>query len=593
MNKFTSTLLGSFIGTWIAFIVLSIVIFICGIIAIASLSMSSLESTTTTIEKNSVLKIKLSGTIEERQSDLDMSQFLYTNELPKVENLENLLKAIDNAKKDNHIEGIYMYCGGVNAGFATLKAVRDALIDFKTSGKWIYSYGESLAQSDYYLASVSDRILMNKVGMLDVHGIGSNIPFFKGFLDKIGVEMQVIRVGTYKSAVEPYMLTQMSEANRLQTQTFIDNIWNEIATEISASRGIDKETINLYADSLYALSNPQKAVDLKMIDNLVYDHEAKEAIMKKLGIDDDDDLNFVSPTELNQATIAPKKSANKIAVLYAVGEIKVKGSAINEIYSDKLVPVIEDAAEDDDIKGMVLRVNSPGGSAYASEQIWEALQQFKATGKPLAVSMGDYAASGGYYISCNADRIFAEPTTITGSIGIYGLIPNLEKVLNDKLGINFGLVKSNANTDMSVTKALTPFQRQSYQRLINDGYELFTKRCSDGRDIEINQLKSIAEGRVWDGQEALKNKLVDEHGNLKDAITWVAQKAKVSDDYSVESLPEIKDDFLTTLLFTLSEEGIDAKMQERYGVVYEYVKEIENILSRDKVQCRMETIVIE
>lgn len=258
MNKFTSTLLGSFIGTWLAFIVLSIVIFICGIIAITSLSMSSLEATTTTIEENSVLRINLSGSIDERQADIDMSQFLYTNELPKVENLENLLKAIDNAKKDNRIEGIYLYCGGVNCGISTSKAIRDALIDFKSSGKWIYSYGEILAQNDYYIASVSDTILMNKVGMLDVHGIGSNIPFFKGFLDKVGVEMQVIRVGTYKSAVEPYMLTEMSEANRLQTQTFIDNLWKEISNSIAESRNIKKETIDLYADSLYSLSNPQK-----------------------------------------------------------------------------------------------------------------------------------------------------------------------------------------------------------------------------------------------------------------------------------------------------------------------------------------------
>ena len=587
MKKFFSTMLGAFVGTWLAFLIFGIVIFVSGIVMMASMTFSSLKMPVASVSDNSVLVLNLSGSIPERSQKANF-QDLLEEDYSVPDNLKDILSAISIAKYDSRISGIVVKCNGAGAGFATAKTIRDALSDFRNSGKWIYAYGESLAQGDYYIASLADSIYMNPVGMLDLHGVVSGIPFFKNTLEKIGVEMQIIRVGTFKSAVEPYMLTEMSEANRLQTQTYISNLWNNLTDSIAVSRKIRKEVINQFADSLGMFSPANEVVKKEFVDGLCYVHEFESKVRMALGLSEDTQIPAVTVSEL-LTTASNTESSNKIAVVYANGAIVVSGDK-NGINSSELVPEILDLAKDDEIKGLVLRVNSPGGSAYASEQIWEALEQFKKTGKPFAVSMGDYAASGGYYISCGADRIFAEPTTLTGSIGIYAMVPCMSGLLTDKLGVNFDFVKTNANTDISTVKPLTEFQKASFQKNVNAGYELFTSRCAVGRKMNINKLKSIAEGRVWDGMEAKKIGLVDEFGNVTDAVNWVATQAGIIGDYSVSDYPKTKEDFLDLLFSSMSESYYKMNMQERFGNFYPLIEQVENMLKQDELQCRMEYI---
>lgn len=589
MNKFVSSLLGSFVGTWIAFLLFGVVIFVSGIIMIASLSLSNVSTPTAKITNNSVLRIDLNGEITERPMNKTLQEYINETE---QNSLHNILYAIEKAETDDKISGIYVHCGVSSTGFASAKAIRDALLEFKEkSGKWIYAYGETIGETEYYISSVADSIFLNPVGALDIHGFMAVVPFYKGLLDKIGVEMQIIRVGTFKSAVEPYMLSSMSDANRLQTQTYLNNLWNNVCDSISSARGISEQTINEYADSLMTFSSPEIAVKEKFIDGLCYDHEFESKIKGLIGINDDEDINYIDVNTFVNAKFKPVKSSNKITVLYATGEIYESGSN-DGINSDELVPSILELAKDDDVKGLVLRVNSPGGSAYASEQIWEALEQFKKTGKPFAVSMGDYAASGGYYISCGAQRIFAEPTTITGSIGIFAMIPNFNGLLTDKLGITTDFVTTNANSDITVIKALSPVQTAAVQRTINRGYELFTTRCATGRKMDINKLKSIAEGRVWDATKAKEIGLIDEYGNTDDAVKWVAEKAGLGNSYDTEYLPEYKEDFMDLLYVTLSNSHYENKMKDKYGMLYDYFEEINTLLKKDQIQCRMENIII-
>lgn len=589
MNKFVSSLLGSFVGTWIAFLLFGVVIFISGIIMIASLSLSNVSTPTAKITNNSVLRIDLNGEITERPMNKTLQEYINETE---QNSLHNILYAIEKAETDDKISGIYVHCGASSTGFASAKAIRDALLEFKEkSGKWIYAYGETIGETEYYISSVADSIYLNPVGALDIHGFMAVVPFYKGLLDKIGVEMQIIRVGTFKSAVEPYMLSSMSDANRLQTQTYLNNLWDNVCDSISSARGISEQTINEYADSLMTFSSPEIAVKEKFIDGLCYDHEFESKIRGLIGINNDEDINYIDVNTFVNAKFKPVKSSNKITVLYATGEIYESGSN-DGINSDELVPSILELAKDDDVKGLVLRVNSPGGSAYASEQIWEALEQFKKTGKPFAVSMGDYAASGGYYISCGAQRIFAEPTTITGSIGIFAMVPNFNGLLTDKLGITTDFVTTNANSDMTVIKALSPAQTAAFQRTINRGYELFTTRCATGRKMDINKLKSIAEGRVWDATKAKEIGLIDEYGNTDDAVKWVAEKAGLGNSYDTEYLPEYKEDFMDLLYVTLSNSHYENKMKDKYGMLYDYFEEINTLLKKDQIQCRMENIII-
>ena len=374
MKKFFSTMLGAFVGTWLAFLIFGIVIFVSGIVMMASMTFSSLKMPVASVSDNSVLVLNLSGSIPERSQKANF-QDLLEEDYSVPDNLKDILSAISIAKYDSRISGIVVKCNGAGAGFATAKTIRDALSDFRNSGKWIYAYGESLAQGDYYIASLADSIYMNPVGMLDLHGVVSGIPFFKNTLEKIGVEMQIIRVGTFKSAVEPYMLTEMSEANRLQTQTYISNLWNNLTDSIAVSRKIRKEVINQFADSLGMFSPANEVVKKEFVDGLCYVHEFESKVRMALGLSEDTEIPAVTVSEL-LTTASNTESSNKIAVVYANGAIVVSGDK-NGINSSELVPEILDLAKDDEIKGLVLRVNSPGGSAYASEQIWRLLSSLR------------------------------------------------------------------------------------------------------------------------------------------------------------------------------------------------------------------------
>lgn len=589
MNKFVSSLLGAFTGTWIAFFVIGIFIFFSGIVMISSLASSTI-SPIATIGDNAILRIDLSGSITDKPYNKSLQELV--NNDGNASNLYEILGAIDHASTDSNIKGIYINCDGAGMGVASATAIRNALISFKKkSGKWIYAYGNDIAQGDYYAASVADKIFLNPAGALDIHGLTSSILFYKGLLDKIGVEMQIIRVGTYKSAVEPFMLTQMSEANKQQTSAFIGSIWKNITSDIASSRKVNADDVQAYSDSIGAFQDAEIAVSKKFVDELCYEHQVESKLRKLVGITETDDLNFVSPSDVMNSVITDNSSGEHIAIVYAEGEINVDGNS-SSINSKDIVPEIIKLANDKSVKGLVLRVNSPGGSAFASEQIWEALDFFKSKNKPFAVSMGDYAASGGYYISAGADRIFAEKTTITGSIGIYGMIPNVKRLANDKLGITADFVSTSPNSNLSAFEPLTPTQRNAIQCNVNRGYELFVARCAKGRHKTTDEIKAIAEGRVWDGESAKEIGLVDQFGGIEDAAKWVANKAKLGRDFKLKIYPEFKPDFIN-LLYATIEKSATIRMQQSYNPeLLRYALTVQDILNKDRIQCRMEDICL-
>ena len=542
MKQFWNIVLGSFVGVWIALMLFSVLSFFMSFAFIGAMSLLEGKSTAT-ITDNTVLRLDLGCTVDERTTENDLLSILSDEDNSKT-GLDEILHAIEVAKTDDRFAGIYIECNGIAAGTASLYEIRNALADFSNeSGKFIYAYGDNIAQSDYYLASIADSIFVNTIGAIDLHGMGASVMFFKNALDKIGVEMQIVRVGTFKSAVEPYILNEMSDANRLQYKVLTDNLWGTVVDAIAQSRQIPASRINEMADSLTYLQETQYLIDNHLADAACYEHEFDNKLKLAVHGDTDTEVNFVSPADLVNEGIEDGGNS-KIAVIYAVGEIDGSGDGIN---SAKLSQTILDLADDDDVKGVVLRVNSPGGSAYGSEQIWYALEQIKAAGKPLAVSMGDMAASGGYYISCGANRIFAEPTTLTGSIGVFGMIPEAQKLTEEKLGLHFDGIKTNRFADMgNITRPLNTDESQFIQQMVNQTYELFIKRCSEGRELPVEDLKKIAEGRVWTGNMAKELHLVDELGGINRAIDIAAEYAQI-DNYTIKACPE-KQDFLTSML---------------------------------------------
>ncbi len=587
MKKFILVVCGSFVG-----VTLSLVLFTVAAVIFSFAIMASMGASTATksIGDNSILHITLEGDMPERDesADFDVKSFIFNGgRLPEQGvSLATLKEAISNAADNGKVKGIYLECKGTSADVATLYELRKALEKFKKdSKKFIYAYGnESYEQSDYYVATVADSIFINPYGMADIHGIAAVQPSFKGLLDKFDVKMQVIRVGTFKSAVEPYILDSISPANRMQQMHYLGNLWKNISETMASSRNITPEKFQDLADTITATQTADFLKANKIIDATCYENEMKSKLRRITGVNEGDDLPFVEPQEM-AANGKPKHDGkNEIAVLYAVGEIDGKRGGIQ---SKDIIEQIEELKNDDDVAGMVLRVNSPGGSAFGSEQIWKALQDFKASGKPLVVSMGDYAASGGYYISSGADRIFAEPVTITGSIGIFGMMPCFEGMAN-KFGVHFSVVKTNKNSEFGTPfKALTATQIAKMQQYVNRGYDLFTKRCAAGRHVTQDSIKAIAEGRVWDGQTALKIGLVDEFGGIEEAVAYVASKAKLGDnDYHVASYPEIKSSW-QQMLMELSSQQAQAKMQQEMGMFYTAYSELEAILNRDRLLCLM------
>jgi protease-4 len=524
------------------------------------------------VEKNSVLVMKLDGTLSERteENPFDM---LMGGAGTSALSLENMLKAVEQAKENENVKGLYMEAGMLSAASpAMLQELRDAIVDFKESGKFVLSYGDTYTQGAYYLCSAADSVVVNPQGMLDWHGMSMQTMFFKEILDKLGVNVQVFKVGTYKSAVEPFIGTEMSDANREQMEVFTSEIWNEMLVDVSESRKISVEELNQLADTVTLLCETSFYLDEKLVDKVAYSDEIPQMICNMIDVDDEDDYNTITVDEM--ASVASNKpkddSGNIVAVYYAYGDIvntPSSGISSEEIASSVVIRDLEKLADDDDVKAVVLRVNSGGGSAYASEQIWHQVMNIKSK-KPIVVSMGGMAASGGYYISCAADYIFAEPTTLTGSIGIFGMIPEVSELVTEKIGLHSETVKTNKFADFGdLTRPMNENEKAVMQAYVNRGYELFTKRCADGRGMEQDSIKAVAEGRVWTGLHALELGLVDQLGGLDDAIAEAKKRAEI-EACTVKTYPGTSS-FIEKLSGAVSGDSYaDAKMKDILGDYY-------------------------
>ncbi len=600
MKKFILTVCGSLVGAFLALVVFGL----CAVAVSFSIMAAFAKSEVQSIQDHSMLYIKLSGPIAERSADASAaaSVMAMVQGQNGTSSLSDMVKAIEVAKTEKKIKGIYLDCQGAQASAATMRSLRNALLDFKASShKPVIAYGyQGYSQGDYYVATVADSVLLNPVGAVDVHGLAAVTPYFKTLLDKVGVKMQILRVGTYKSAVEPFMLDSISPANREQQSLFLGNVWRVMAGEMARSRDIAPAQFNAMADSLMLTMTAPALKASKLIDGTCCKPEMEDKIRRIAGLKQDDDLRLASPELVASHYDNGSNKDGIVAVVYAVGEIDGSDGPMADgenIDSEKLVATIEELRNDDDVKGLVLRVNSPGGSAFGSEQIWRALEQFKQAGKTFAVSMGDYAASGGYYISCGAQRIFADSTTITGSIGIFGMIPCAQELIENKLGVHMGVVKTNANADMAtdygiVSKAMTPVQLAAMQNYINRGYDLFTQRVASGRGVSQDSIKKIAQGRVWDGISARRIGLVDQFGSLADAVDWVAKKASLNTGYyEVKEYPDLEVD-LRAMLSSLYGMKQQERLAQSMGMFYTYYRQLEAMAGRRHVLCLMPPIEV-
>ncbi len=532
MKDFFKYVLATIVGIVILFVVMAI------LGAMSLVGMVASGEATKNVSDNSVLVVNLSGTMEEQAGDNTLNQFL--GSAASTMGLQETLEAIQKAKENDNVKGIYIEAGSFSADYASLQEVRNALLDFKKSGKWIVAYGDIYTQATYYLCSVADKVWMNPSGEIDWHGMASQPIFVKDLLAKVGIKMQVIKVGKYKSATEMYTEDHMSDANREQTQAYINSIWKQITNDVSSSRKISVDSLNAYADRLVMFEGAEAQKKYKLVDALLYHDQVKAEVKKLLKLDDDKSINQLSISDMQ--TVKRKKDGEQVAVYYAYGDIvdsPTQGMLMgggHQIVANDVNSDLQSLADDDNVKAVVIRVNSPGGSAYASEQLWHQIEVLKQK-KPVVVSMGGYAASGGYYMSSGANYIFAEPTTLTGSIGIFGTIPDRSELMTKKLGLKFDEVKTNKNAAFGTSSRPFNAEEISYlQSYINRGYQLFRKRVADGRKMTIEQVEAIAQGHVFTGADALKIKLVDELGGLDKAIAKAAQLAKI-DEYYTNNYP--------------------------------------------------------
>ena len=580
-------------ATVVGILIFTVAMGIIGVISI--LGMVASTDSTPKVKDNSVLVLNLNGVMQERSQD-DIYSFLTGGEVSSL-GLDDLAEAIDKAKTDDNVKGIYIEAGMFAPdGPASVQALREKLVEFKKSGKWIVAYGDQYTQSAYWLCSVADKVIVNPEGLIDWHGLCTETMYFKDLLAKFGVKMQIAKVGKFKSAVEPFFADKMSDANREQISVYLNGIWGNIVKDVAQSRKLDAKTLNAYADSLITFSSADDLVKMKLVDQVAYYDEVRAEIKKRLGLDEDDNISQVSVSQMC-AQPNKNKADDRIAVYYAYGDIvsdaedgMSQGSAI---CSGNVVPDLEGLMDDDDVKAVVLRVNSPGGSAYASEQIWRAVTRLKAK-KPVVVSMGTYAASGGYYISCAANYIYAEPTTLTGSIGIFGMFPDVSGLLTDKLGLKFDHVKTNKNSQFGTTsRPFTEEEMQYLTNMVDRGYKTFTKRVSDGRKIPVERVYEIAEGRVWLGQDALKIKLVDAIGGIDQAVAKAAELAKVK-EYRTKAYPA-KADMWESLLNRASSEGgnyLDGKLRATLGEYYAPFMYLKQLDRQDAIQARMPAHIV-
>lgn len=581
MKEFLKYTFATVLGIIIAFSLLLIV----GVMGLTGIALSS-SGPETVVKESTVFTLDLNGTIKERYQASPLDRFL--DEEITTQGLDDILASIHKAKNNPQIKGIYLNAGTFVCQPASLKAIRNALNDFKTSGKFIIAYGDAYSQSSYYLASTADEVIVNPAGTLSWHGLSSQTLFLKDLLDKIGVRMQIFRAGNYKSAVEPFTSSQMSEANREQTRAFVSSIWQDMLSNISESRNISTDSLNKLADQNMDFQPAETYIRTGLADTLMYKDEVLSFLKQLAGIKESDDLNTLTAEEmLYVPSVNTKGQGNDvIAVYYAYGEIDNGAASYEEgISSEQMIQDLKKLREDENIKAVVLRINSPGGSAYGSEQIWREVSLLKAS-KPVVVSMGDYAASGGYYISCAASCIVAEPTTLTGSIGVFGMIPEAQKLTEEKLGLHFDGIKTNRFADMgNITRPLNTDESQFIQQMVNQTYELFIKRCSEGRELPVEDLKKIAEGRVWTGNMAKELHLVDELGGINRAIDIAAEYAQI-DNYTIKACPE-KQDFLTSMLQMHTKRYIQSDMIRTFGNYYNGFLLLKNLKQSDYIQARI------
>ena len=577
------------LATVTGIILSSIVLFIISMVTLFGIMSAS--DTETIVKKNSVMMLDLNGTLVERTQEdpLGILSQLFGDE-SNTYGLDDILSSIQKAKENENIKGIYLQASSLGTSYASLQEIRNALLDFKESGKFVIAYADSYTQGLYYLSSAADKMLLNPKGMIEWRGIASAPLFYKDLLQKIGVEMQVFKVGTYKSAVEPFIATEMSPANREQVTAFITSIWGQVTEEVSASRNIPVDSLNVYADRMLMFYPSEESVRCGLADTLIYRNDVRNYLKKLVEIDEDDNLPMVGLSDMmNVKKNVPKdKSGNIVAVYYASGEITdYPSSATSEdgIVGSKVIRDLRKLRDDNDVKAVVLRVNSPGGSAFASEQIWHAVKELK-TKKPVIVSMGDYAASGGYYISCVADTIVAEPTTLTGSIGIFGIIPNV-KGLTDKIGLSYDVVKTNKYADFgNIMRPFNEDERSLLQMMITEGYDTFVSRCAEGRHMTKEAIEKIAEGRVWTGETAKKLGLVDELGGIDKALDIAVAKAGI-EGYTIVSYPA-KQDFFSSLLDTKPTNYVESQLlKSKLGEFYQQFGLLKNLQEQSMIQARI------
>lgn len=565
--------------------------FITGFFMVVSLvGMALSQSETAPVADNSVLVLRLTGSLSERAND-DVLASLFGDRIPKL-GLATMTEAIRQAKESDKVKGIYIEAGAFAPdSYASLAAIRRELEEFRKAGKWIIAYGDSYTQGAYYLASVADKVYLNPQGQVDWHGLGSEPVFVKDLLAKLNVRMQVAKVGTYKSATEMFTGEKMSDADRQQTTAYLTGIWQNVVSAVGKSRSLTAQQLNAYADSLVSLAAPQDYVRMRMVDGLLYTDQVRQAVKKKMGLSPDDEIPQVSMSDLLAAGPEDKKG-DEIAIYYAVGDI-VDGvvampSRESVIDAQKVCADLQDLAKDKDVKAVVLRVNSPGGSAYASEQIWHQVMELKKV-KPVVVSMGSYAASGGYYISCPANWIVAEPNTLTGSIGIFGMFPDVSGLLREKLGLKFDEVKTNKYALFGTrSRPFTADELSHLESYIDRGYKLFRQRVADGRRLKVDQVEQVAQGHVWLGQDALRVGLVDQLGGVEVALRKAAQLAKLTQWHST-AYPVLPDYLSQLLDLPGAARGnyLDEQMRQSLGAYYEPFALIRDLQAQNPVQARL------
>ena len=585
MKDFIKNVLATMVGMFGFFIVMGVI----GMMSIIGMIASG--NAAQNVEKNSVFVLNLSGTISEQGSENPLSMFTGDNSLNS--GLNDILSSIKKAKANDDIKGIYIEAGALAANYATLQEIRNALAEFRKSGKWIVAYGDFYTQGAYYVASVADKVYINPKGIIDWHGIGAQTMFYKDFMAKFGVKWEVVKVGTFKSATETFTEEKMSDANRLQTKTFIDGTWRNVCDAVSKSRGISVDSLNSYADSYLALQATETLVKAKMVDGMMYGDQVKDAVKKMMKLEKDDDIAQLTLNDMLNVK-DEKVEGSEIAVYYAEGDIVQDPKAAtmfgnnNYIASRKVCKDLEDLMNDDDVKAVVVRINSGGGDAYASEQMWHQMSELRKV-KPVVMSMGDYAASGAYYMSAPASWIVAQPNTLTGSIGIFAVIPDLSGLVTTKLGVRFDEVKTNRNSTFGNLMA-RPFnaeEKAMLQASVNRGYSLFRQRVADGRRLPVESVEKIAQGRVWLATDALNIKLVDQLGGIDDAVKKAAELAKLK-DYYTSDYPAAAS-WMDNLLNSMSSSGtyLDEQLRQTLGDFYQPFTMLRSIDKREAIQARI------